>query len=301
MHCTSPESRDHAMYPIADSTTSPPRWRQVLALPFGIALCMTLAMAVPPACAGSTDLAREPLSSNTKPVAKPNVLFILDDSGSMASDYMPDDMYNTGAYGFKSIQCNGLAYNPDPSVNYDPPLKYDGTSYPNATFTAAWRDGYAGGSTTNLTGSTYYAYTGTQKALGWKYAATGAVDTTTTFYQECKSTVGSAPGNGVFTLTSVTAAEQQRYANWYAYYRTRTLLMRTAAGKAFQSLSSDYRVGFSTISDKTAQDGTHFLHVRDFDSVQKQNFFTHLYGNGAGSYTPSVSYTHLTLPTICSV
>jgi len=273
------------MYPIADSTSSP-RWHQVLTLPFGLALCAILATAVPPACAGSTDLAREPLSSNTKPVAKPNVMFILDDSGSMASDYMPDEMSNSGAYGFKSPQCNGLAYNPDPSVSYEPPLKYDGTSYPNATFTAAWRDGYAAGVTTNLTGSTYYTYTGTQKALSWTYSKTGTVDSSTEFYKECRSPVGNAPGNGVFTLTTVTAAEQQRYANWFAYYRTRTLLMRTAAGKAFQSLSSDYRVGFSTISDKTAQDGTHFLHVRDFDSTQKQNFFSHLYGNGAGSYTP---------------
>lgn len=273
------------MYPIADSTTTP-RWQQVLALPLGFALCMALATAVSPARAASTDLAREPLSSNAKPVAKPNVLFILDDSGSMASAYMPDDMNSTGAYGYKSPQCNGLAYNPDLSVSYDPPVKYDGTSYPNATFTAAWNDGYAGGSSTDLTGSTYYAYTGAQQSMHWTYSAAGAVDTSTTFYKECKSTVGNAPGNGVFTLTTVTAAEQQRYANWFAYYRTRTLLMRTAAGKAFQSLSSDYRVGFSTISDKTAKDGNYFLHVRDFDSVHKQDFFTRLYGNGAGSYTP---------------
>lgn len=273
------------MHPLADSTNLPQRPR-ALALHIGLALCICAALGLHTAQAASTDLAKEPLSANTKPVAKPNVMFILDDSGSMASDYMPDEMSNSGAYGFKSTQCNGLAYNPDPSVSYAPPLKYDGTSYPDATFTGAWRDGYAAGVTTDLTGSTYYVYTGTQKALNWTYSSSGTVDNSTTFYKECRSSVGNSPGSGVFTLTSVTAAEQQRYANWFAYYRTRTLLMRTAAGKAFQSLSSDYRVGFSTISDKTAQDGTHFLHVRDFDSTQKQNFFTRLYGNGAGSFTP---------------
>jgi type IV pilus assembly protein PilY1 len=85
-----------------------------------------------------------------------------------------------------------------------------------------------------LDGSTYYDYTGTQPLMGWTYDNNGVI-TSTTFYKECMSNVGSTPGSSVFTLRTVnsgsTAATRQNYANWNAYYRTRRLLMRTAAGR----------------------------------------------------------------------
>ena len=57
----------------------------------------------------------------------------------------------------------------------------------------------------------------------------------------------------MFTAVTVTnasvAADKTKYANWYSYYRTRRLMTRTATGRAFATLSSSYRVGFTTISD----------------------------------------------------
>ena len=51
----------------------------------------------------------------------------------------------------------------NPAQTYLPPLDYTGSSYPNATFLGAWKDGYNTASgTVNLTGSVYYTYTGTQ-------------------------------------------------------------------------------------------------------------------------------------------
>ena len=38
----------------------------------------------------ATDLATAPLQTSTATQVKPNILFILDDSGSMAWDFMPD-------------------------------------------------------------------------------------------------------------------------------------------------------------------------------------------------------------------
>ena len=38
------------------------------------------------------------------------------------------------------------------------------------------------------------------------------------------------------------------YANWFAYYRTRMLSMKTAAGLAFSPIDSRYRVGYLTIN-----------------------------------------------------
>ncbi len=60
----------------------------------------------------------------------------------------------------------------------------------------------------------------------------------------------------------------QDYRNWYTYYRTRMLMMRTATSLAFKGIDDKYRVGFSTISSTTV-DGSLFLDVADFDATQK--------------------------------
>ena len=52
--------------------------------------------------AAQTDLASVPLASSSTTV-KPNILFTLDDSGSMARSYMPDEISGrTGTTGYKS-------------------------------------------------------------------------------------------------------------------------------------------------------------------------------------------------------
>lgn len=131
------------------------------------AVATALLLAATLAGADTTQIANEPLITMSAVMPKPNLMVILDDSGSMNWSYMPDDLgrsYNATDepyadwYGYRSAQCNGVAY--DPSLNYTPPLKADGTSYPDASFTAAWEDGYEqDGDTTNLmgAGSTYTA------------------------------------------------------------------------------------------------------------------------------------------------
>lgn len=253
-------------------------------------LCATALSAVSmPARAGVTDIAAQPLATTPTVQAKPNLLFILDNSGSMDSDYMPDEMSSTGVYGYRSAQCNGVAY--DPSVTYSPPIKADGSAYPNATFTAARSDGYDSSSTTtSLNNKYYFTYDktkGSQPKMGWVYTTSGV--TTNTFYNECYSTVGNTPGSNVFVkvIVTTTSTEAQNYANWYSYYRKRYLLMRTAMGKAIAALDSSYRVGFSTISDTSATDGTnYFRDVKDFDSTQKTNFYSSLYTVAPSSWTP---------------
>jgi type IV pilus assembly protein PilY1 len=322
--------------------------------------------------AAVTDIYNQPLATTSTIAAKPNIMFILDNSGSMRDANMPDEMNDTGRYGFWSSQCNGIAY--DPNYSYEPPVKADGTQYPDANFSAASSDGFAhlgtgttftsdtsraigAGSTTftvygtwwaapsfavndivaigyqadgsnrmtgtvtawnagssvltvnvtaaagsgtynawyvskmgSLSGSTYYTYSGSQTALNWTYNNSGVI-TSTTFYQECQSGIGSSPGSGVFTLQTLTdassAAAKQNYANWKAYYSTRRLLMRTAAGRAFQTLNNNFRVGFTTISDTGATNGTNkFLDVADFGTTQKADFYKSLYTAEGSGYTP---------------
>ena len=89
--------------------------------------------------------------------ADPNLMFILDDSGSMRWGFMPDEL--DGGNNFGSLDCTGRRYNYagqtyrlcdvdedarylaspstndlyfDPDATYPPPLKPDGSSYPDA-------------------------------------------------------------------------------------------------------------------------------------------------------------------------
>jgi type IV pilus assembly protein PilY1 len=320
--------------------------------------------------AGTTDISNTPLANTSDISAKPNIMFIIDDSGSMGSDYMPDDVGDSGAYGYKSAQCNGVAYNPNFNYSGNLPMQADGTTYPHASFTAAMSDGFdmsltgttrtsstsvtmgtgdltfvlsgtpystttgatiavrstsdvttwmvgtikswnstsksltvtvtgvAGSgtysawtigkpSTTDLSNSTYYKYTGTQAALSWVYTASGP--TQNTFYNECMSSVGNSPGSSVFTAVTMTSSstDAQNYADWYSYFRMRYLMMRTVSGQAFSSLTDKYRVGYTSISysgiDSTT---TKFLDVSDFDSTQKNSFYKKIYTVVPSSSTP---------------
>lgn len=375
--------------------------------------------------AQATDISDVPLITSPNVQAKPNLMFVLDDSGSMAWDYMPDIMGSsgdgrTGKYGYWSSQCNGVAFNP--TLTYLPPLNADGTSKPNSDFSAAWTDGFtqtgsidlgatatqtltstnspgtgsgsktfnfsassvdsttftvgnavtltqtvttvtvtattsgrnttyttktdtttntltgtvtswtgsgstwtlvanitsstsAGPSTTTTTSSKgsasgptttasnwsvtptygtryYYTYggTGTETAMSWTYGSDGKVDTSTPFYQQCMSDIGSSTGSSVFQkvlIANQSAELKQNYANWYSYYRTRTLLMRTAVGRAFSALDGGYRVGFSTINSSTdATTASGFQPVGDFAGDQRSTLYTKLYGATANGGTP---------------
>ncbi|HNC51374.1 MAG TPA: PilC/PilY family type IV pilus protein [Accumulibacter sp.] len=98
--------------------------------------------------AASTDLATAPLSGASQVQIFPNILFILDDSGSMAWDYLPDwadsNPQKNPEYRSRNAGFNGIAYNP--AVLYSPPAYFtadgavDTTSYPSQTSaaTAAW-------------------------------------------------------------------------------------------------------------------------------------------------------------------
>lgn len=327
-----------------------------------------------PSAHASTDISQTPLITN-QVLTKPNIMFILDNSGSMAWDYTPDAMNNPGSYGFRSAQCNGSAYNP--ATDYTLPVTPDGRRYPAWPLTHAWVDGFrpsfssstssnlslntvlpAGGTTVNITLSTnlaagtrvafvnranpalwlsgtvssssgginrvlltfssmhdgsksdwtfgvvstqnlgtgyIYNYTGSQRRMAWAYDSNGDLDQTNTFVRECRSLEGNAPGSGVFTRADVsgfTATQQQNYANWYSYYRTRILTMRTAAGQAVAALDSSYRVGFNSLNvgsgfNTTVTDSLgYFANIRDFDDAQRVVFFSNLYSSVAEGGTP---------------
>lgn len=248
-------------------------------------------------------------------VVSPNISFVLDNSGSMAWTNLPDAAVNFtsnwkyigaqeiggsgGDYGIYSSQCNGYF---NPTVTYSPPVDSTGASYPNAVYTAAWIDGFNTGlGTSNLSannywggglaGSFYYQYTGVQPPRDFQYDAAGIV-IANTFFNECNSPIGSAPGNAVFTrvdLNGASATIQQNYANWFSYYRTRIQAMKSGAGRAFAGLNSSYRVGFQTINNNSGNantTGANFLNTQDFTTANKTTWFNQFYGITPGGGTP---------------
>ncbi|MGE4243885.1 MAG: hypothetical protein AB7E83_25810, partial [Ramlibacter sp.] len=106
----------------------------------GVACTMLLAaLPIGSVLAAATDLANAPLFTSSASSIKPNIMFILDDSGSMARDYMPDVAnFDDSKYGSRAAQCNGLAFNPN--VVYTPPVNSSGVSLGNASTTALIAD-----------------------------------------------------------------------------------------------------------------------------------------------------------------
>ena len=144
-----------------------------------------------------------------------------------------------------------------------------------------------------LNNASYYSYTtytGAPAAMSWTYDNSGVI-TTTTHYQECIAP-SAARRSSRFTQVARTtassaAATLQNYANWKAYYSNRRFLMRTATGRAFQALDNKFRVGFTTISDTGATQGTNrFIDVGDYDTSKKADFYKSLYTADGSSYTP---------------
>ncbi|MBB5210912.1 pilus assembly protein [Microbulbifer hydrolyticus] len=90
--------------------------------------------------------------------------------------------------------------------------------------------------------------------------------------------------NGICTY----AQEIQNFANWYTYYRSRTLAARAGIGRAFAEQGEDIRVGFGAINKGDADvDGinarTIVSGVRDFSGTSRESFFSELYTRGVST------------------
>lgn len=138
---------------------------------FGFGLLAGLGLSLTALAAPATapvSLATSPLANSTTSAIKPNLMFILDDSGSMASNYLPDwandsiCKRNTGTFDascdkqppYRSSDFNGIYYNP--AISYKPAVNADGSSKPSqTTWTSVKNDAYnliSTGSTNLVTG-----------------------------------------------------------------------------------------------------------------------------------------------------
>jgi len=86
--------------------------------------------------------------------------------------------------------------------------------------------------------------------------------------------------------TCTYAEEMTNFANWYAYYRSRMQMAKTAIGRAFRAIDSSYRIGFITINPGNAVQADRYLKIDNFDTTQRQAWYTHLYDQEDHGSTP---------------
>ena len=144
-----------------------------------------------PLQAAETDISNSPLSSLSTAEVKPNILFTLDDSGSMNWRFMPDAMSNReDRIGFRHSSCNTMYYNPN--TRYVVPTTSTGLDVNAAAptaFTAAYEDGFGAykGRETRTSSDSGVTWT------AWAAAASCTEDTTGSSRRQCRvATVASA-------------------------------------------------------------------------------------------------------------
>jgi type IV pilus assembly protein PilY1 len=247
---------------------------------------------------------------------EPNLMYIHDDSGSMYWSFMPDETYGSFLQQrARSSHFNKVYY--DPAVVYPPPLNDSGASLGNASFTAAWFDGYQLDSSGAHTSSVVDLSTNFQATwyyTGWIDAVTGPQASAryfvfnganvgcdvATLNDACFTRVivgaTSGPGtsdlNGDGKIDDADKDERQNFANWYSYYRTRNYAAKAGVSRAFATLGSGIRIGYGRINKSTAAtvDGkslsTIERGVRTFSGTDRKAFFDWLFGLQPTAATP---------------
>lgn len=264
-----------------------------------------LSQAAPTPATGTVDLLTTPPELTAK--VAPNVVLTFDDSGSMGSQNMPDQRpYDAGSWNsghrwfcagvidplaapgtLAALPMNGVYYNPN--TTYRPPLYQDGSSFPDASFTAAWDDGIqqnrptnASNSTTRnlstrtfcgVSGASYYRYTGPALTPD----ANGKIANTATLYTAAN-----------WTRVPIPASQQQNFANWFSYYRTRRQAAISGTSHAFADFDHSVRVAWQNINTNPKfANGTTV--IAPFQGTTRIDFYNWLFNNPASGGTPNQS------------
>ncbi|MGH8351988.1 MAG: pilus assembly protein [Pseudomonas sp.] len=229
---------------------------------------------------------------------EPNIMFLLDDSGSMEWGYMPDEIKrnisrNDCTFHSRSgddyfYRCSesyqhhlfSSAVNKiyfDPAVSYAPP-----PGFSQASFTAAKVDGYRSISAVIDLSNAFQmifhrdAYTSGRK--DYFYVGSGRA----AFYYRQVAGCTDIFSDSCYVRESIAEADKQNFANWYSYYRTRLMAAKAGTGSAFDKQSGEIRLGYGAIN----RSGTVVEGVRRFEGTARSDFFQWLYGVSADGGTP---------------
>ncbi len=264
-------------------------------------LRLALALVFLPMSAWSAvELAQQPLTIGT-PVP-PNILFIIDDSGSMNDDAMCAPGYSSCGTGVNSrtYTRNTLSYNP--YVVYEPWYDADGNPMADADRTRVSTSNVnITGGTTNLTWANQDFYvpknlttgdTGDASLYRWRLEFGGSTA------QRCEITILGIPFNCTnvaqftwtrrdgSTITRSIAQEWQNYANWHHYYYGRMKMAKASVSRAFAGLGPNFRVGYRTINNNNTFDIPVGTDGGRFRGSNKSTFYTRLFATGTPGATP---------------
>jgi type IV pilus assembly protein PilY1 len=283
--------------------------RAKLAQAIGLSLLATIYVA--PSLA-SIAIPTSPLQTGAR--VPPNIMFILDDSGSMADTSLDDPpIANITANGI-DISLQAFPYNTlyyTPSKTYRPWKDAAGNYLPDTPETAAFGSTtLASGGTTDLSASdqTFYVpqptmtvVTDSSQYYRYRLRSTGngsVIDrceqtfTTTWGWRNCVNQATLIWPSLPTAITRTPAQERANYANWYSYHRTRNKIAKAGASYAFSDLGEDIRVGFTTIWNRGTFNipvGTDNGLFRDLTTPVTSNrttWFNSLFNATAASATP---------------
>lgn len=250
--------------------------------------------------ASTLDISQSPLMLVDS--VAPNLIFTLDDSGSMEFAYAPDGLSdkNFKVNGVtvcpdvsngcrstrraKSSDFNPIYYNPD--VDYVIPKKADGSSY-STSFTSAPWNGFTGYNKTDLSNN-YMPVWNNDWSGGTKWARhpsnsgfndrdEGAKAYYYVYDESLNNCSGVKHDDRCYRKEEPdTSDDKQNFANWYSFYRTRGLATLSAAHLAFYELPSSVRFSWQRINQSDSPLSTNFSvyssdHKTDFFKWMKDN------------------------------
>ncbi len=115
---------------------------------------------------------------------------------------------------------------------------------------------------------------------------------TTTSYPYPGTAAKASTRTDCASTTCTYAEEMTNYANWWTYYHTRMQAMKTSVSRAFSTLDNRYRVGFTTISDRTVNSAI-FIDNNTFELTHKNNWFTKLFATDPRNASNGLQFTPL--------
>lgn len=256
----------------------------------------------------------------------PNIMFILDDSGSMQFTAMPEEWYDSKWTTYWDGSCSFNGYFPlpdepryrsshrntiyyDPAKTYEPWKKVDGTRYAATPYTNVYT------SPVTLSNDTGHVdWQGANCVRGNGLSEDLSEDVQTFWVLKAGSPAGSTNDGdykkytiekigGVLRVlpslpnASRTEAEEiQNFANWYSFHRTRMKVAKAGASEAFGGvIGANVRVGFDTIwnrpqgsrSGGSTSGATPSLAIRGrYDGGNAPTFFNYLQAAQATGGTP---------------
>lgn len=255
--------------------------------------------------AQTLDLSKPPLFLNG--AVDPNLMVTFDDSGSMAWGYTPDNV-DDGDCDWRYKRFYSPAFNRqyfNPAINYEPPLRADGSRMPDQSYTAALINGFNGSATTvNLSNAYFvsYAEDATPDRVVHRAGATSHSSCSTRTSRSFEFPTGSASAfvclptstgldlklDSTYSCRAIAAGEQTNFANWFTYYRVRGHALKSAVSRSFGVLGDDIRVAWQNMNDNKldASDA-----MGSFASSTRTDFFNWLFASPYDGNTPTLRAT----------